>query len=338
MKQLQEYKSMETKGILLNANESYKNLNTNIIEEIQSNIEKTLFHRYPEDNDENLRKAYASYVGVSKDMILAGNGSDEMLGLIIGMTIKEGKTLYTYELDFSMYDYYTSMYNGELLKYQWKLEEPFYVDQFIQKGKENHVDIIILSNPNNPTGRVVSQEDLCKIIEAFPDIFVVIDEAYAEFNDTTMVPYVNTYKNLLVTRTLSKAFALAGIRCGFLLGHGDTINTIRSYKVPYNVNRLTTFVATTVLKYWKDMLVQVDEIKKQRKIMYDQYKKMNKKNIILYPSKANYFYGRTTEMKRLLLLLKEKNIIIRTYKDDSFRITIGSSEQNRQVLEVIQKL
>ena len=338
MKQIEEYKPMETGGILLNANESYKNIEAFMIEEIQQKIANVLFHRYPEDRSEQLIEAYSIYIGVEKEQIVAGNGSDEMLGLIIGLTIKEGKKLYTYELDFSMYDYYTSMHNGEVIKYPWKLDEPFDVDKFIEIGKKNNVDIIIISNPNNPTGRVVSQKDLCKIVEAFSQILVVIDEAYAEFDDTTMIKYIDKYKNLLVTRTLSKAFALASIRCGFLMGNKETIEKIRPYKVPYNVNRLTQESAIVVLNYWKEIMKNVEEIKKERQYMYEQYEKMKKTNITLYPSKANYFYGVSKEKNKLLEMLGEKNIVIRTYDDDSFRITIGSRGQNEMVLEVIKKL
>lgn len=336
MKKINNYLAMETEGILLNANESYKNLSEKIIEEIQVAIGHVLFHRYPEDSNQELVNAYATYIKKDAECIMAGNGSDEMLGTIIGLTMKEGKKLYTLSLDFSMYDYYTSMHNGEMLKYPYSIDEEFDVDDFIKVGKDNKVDMILFSNPNNPTGRVIAQKDLIKIVEAFDDIYVIIDEAYADFDDTTMLDYIDTYKNLLVTRTLSKAFALAGIRCGFMIGNKEVIKTIKAYKVPYNVNRMTQLVGTIVLQHTDEILENIEEIKRERDAFYDAYLKINRDDIQLYPSHTNYLYGKSKNKNAFLKALKEKNIVIRNYDDDSFRITIGSNKMNQIILDVIK--
>lgn len=336
MKKISSYSAMETEGILLNANESYKNLSEGLIKEIQEAMGSVLFHRYPEDSNKELVEAYASYIKKDADCIMAGNGSDEVLGTIIGLTMKEGKKLYTLSLDFSMYDYYTSMHNGEMLKYPYAIDSEFNVDDFIKMGKDNEVDMILFSNPNNPTGKVIAQSDLIKIVEAFPDIYVIIDEAYADFDDTTMLDYIETYKNLLVTRTLSKAFALAGIRCGFMIGHKETMNMIKAYKVPYNVNRMTQLVGTIVLKHTDEIVANINEIKAERDAFYAEYLKIDRDDIVLYPSHTNYLYGKSTRKEAFMNALKEKNIVIRDYSDDSFRITIASKEINQMILDVLK--
>ncbi|NBK97930.1 MAG: histidinol-phosphate aminotransferase family protein [Erysipelotrichia bacterium] len=336
MKTINTYQAMQSEGILLNANESYKNIEKVVVDEIKEAITTLNFHRYPEDRSMHLVKAYANYINKKKDCIIAGNGSDEMLGLLIGLNIKEGKKLYTFSLDFSMYDYYVSMHNGEVVKYAWKMEEDFDVDDFIRVGKMNQVDMIVFSNPNNPTGRVIAQEDLLKIVEAFADIVVVIDEAYADFDETTMLDYIESYPHLFVTRTLSKAFALAGIRCGFLIAQQATIKKILPYKVPYNVNAMTQLVGSIVLKHSDLIRANIEEIKKARDHFYKQFQTLNKKEITLYPSKTNYLYGTSSRKADFMRCLQEKQIVIRDYHDDSFRITIGSTQQNQLVLDVIE--
>lgn len=336
MKKIDGYQAMETEGILLNANESYKNISDALIKEIQEEIGYVKFNRYPEDSNQQLVKAYAKYIQKDAACIMAGNGSDEMLGIMIGLTMKEGKKLFTLSLDFSMYDYYTSMHNGEMLKYPMSVEDDFDVDAFIAMGKEKQVDLILFSNPNNPTGKVILQKDLLKILEAFPDIYVIIDEAYADFDDTTMLDYIDTYKNLLVTRTLSKAFALAGIRCGFLIGNKETMEMIKPYKVPYNVNRMTQLVGSIVLQHSDEVLANIEEIKTERDALYTEYLKIGRDDIKLYPSKTNYLYGKAINKKRFMDVLKSKSIVIRDYRDDSFRITIGSKQQNQMILDVLK--
>lgn len=328
------YRVKQLDGILLNANESYQNIDADIVEEITKEIAKVSFHRYPDDSCTALKEAYAQYCGVSAKQMIVGNGSDEMLGLLIGLQIKEGKKLYTLSYDFSMYDYYVSMHNGEVVKYDWELAKNFDVDDFIQVGLKEKVDMIVFSNPNNPTGRVICQKDLCKIVEAFPQAYVVIDEAYGDFDDTTMLDYIEKYDRLIVTRTLSKAFALAGIRCGFLLACQKTIDAIAPYKVPYNVNTLTQVSATIVLRHSERMKNTITEIKRERDHLFQKVQALHKSGITLYPSKTNYLFGRCDNKEKLQKLFEDKGIVIRYYQDDTFRITIGSKMENEMLYEV----
>lgn len=336
MKKVNSYTAKNTQGILLNANESNINISEAAIKKIQEAILSIPFHRYPDDESKPLIDAYAQYIQKDAGCIIAGNGSDEMLGMMIGITVSEGKTLYTLAPDFSMYDYYTSMYHGDILKYPYAVDNEFDVDAFIAMGKKNSVALIVFSNPNNPTGKTISQKDIIKIIEAFPDIYVIVDEAYAEFDECTMLDHIDLYPNLLITRTLSKAFALAGIRCGFLIGSKDTINKLKPYKVPYNVNRLTQMVGTIVLQQIDEIKTNIEKVKAEREAFYQSYLALDCQDVTLYPSKANYLYGKATHKTAFLEALKAKNITIRNYEDDSFRITVGTKEQNQLILDILK--
>ena len=172
--------------------------------DIKTDICNLDLNRYPEDSSEVLKELYGVYAGVDKENIVVGNGSDEMIGLLIGLNIFEGKKLLTLNPDFSMYDYYASMHSGEMVKYNTKEDGSFDIYKFIELGKKENVDMIIFSNPNNPTGHAIEPFKITKILEAFKDKVVLVDEAYYEFFGESMVPYINRYKNLLITRTLSE--------------------------------------------------------------------------------------------------------------------------------------
>ena len=268
-----------------------------------------------------------------------GNGSDEMIGLIIATQIKENDCVYTMDPDFSMYDYYTSLHGGHMATYKYPLNSVFDVNNFIENGKKANAKLVIFSNPNNPSGQCVSETDIKKIIEAFHDRIIVIDEAYGEFNDFSMLPYLNEYKNLIVLRTMSKAFGMAAIRCGCMAACEATVSSLISYKVPYNINSFTQVCAVILLKHTQEMKQNIDLLIKERDTMYQKIKEADLTDITIYPSKANYLYGTSSRKQELLDALKQHNILIRNYaNNDSFRISIGAPKENELVLEIMKSV
>ena len=232
MKKIKEYKSVmnDKVGIRINGNESCKNIEKNELDEIIKEIKKINFNRYPDDESLNLRKAYAEVVGIGEENVIAGNGSDEMISLIINYQITKKKVVLTINPDFSMYDFYTSLNEGVVKKYNTENDGSFSVDRFIEYGRRVNPNLIIFSNPNNPTGHVISNDEIIFILEAFKDILIVVDEAYYEFYGQGMIGYIEKYKNLIVTRTLSKAWGLAALRIGFLIANKHLINKLRINK------------------------------------------------------------------------------------------------------------
>lgn len=334
MKTIDAYEVNNGSKTLLNANECYRNLPEDIINEIKDNLEEVLFNRYPDNSANLLTKTYSKAFNIKEDNVIFGNGSDEMLGLVIGLNIKEGKKLYTLTPDFSMYDYYTSFHGGDMVKYPIDLNNGFNVDDFIKKGKEENVSIIIFSNPNNPTGTLVSKDDIKKILNSF-DIPVVIDEAYGEFCDCSMVDEIDNYKNLYVTKTLSKAYGVAGIRLGMIISNKDNINVLRDMKVPYNVNSVTQYIGSIILKHKDELDVYSKEIIKRRDYFYNELVNRKYKDLVVYPSHANFIYGKSSMKDELVTNMLSNGISIRNYKDDSFRITICSEIEMEDVLSVI---
>lgn len=342
MKGISAYINIEEDSeIKVNANESFIDMDSEIILNMKSTFLDVDLNRYPDDSSEIIRDLYAQYAGVETENIIAGNGSDEMLGLIISLFISQGKKLLTLAPDFTMYDYYVSQNGGEVVKYKTDKDGSFSIEDFIACGKENDVDIIMFSNPNNPTGYSIPDYDIIKVIEAFKDKYVVVDEAYYEFLGESMVPYINRYNNLIVTRTLSKAWGLAALRVGFMIANSDLISIITKSKVPYNVNSVSQHLAAIALKKPKRVYENTKVIVKFREALYKELKFIENEaalSIEFYPSKGNYIYGRTPYKDALINGLKGQGIVIRNFADDSFRITIGSEYENRKLVDSLKSI
>lgn len=327
--------------IRLNANENYKTLEENIITNLFSTIEKIELNRYPDTDGKELREAYAAYAGVKRENIILGNGSDEMLSLAISKNISKGEKIFALDPDFSMYDFYVSLKEGEVVKYKFNPKEELNIDNFISEGLKSKAKLIIFSNPNNPTGYGFKISHIKKILEAFKDKTVLVDEAYYEFYGESAIELINEYKNLIVTRTLSKAWGLAALRVGFLISNEESIRELMNYKVPYNVNSISQALAAKVIRNWKELKKRVEVIVKEREKLYKNLLEIQKESslkIKFYPSKANYIFGETDHKDILIRALEEAGIIIRDFnKDNTFRITVASSLENEKVVEVIRR-
>lgn len=338
MKKVEGYQMDKQQGsIYLNANESYENVSPQILDEIHEAIDEIAFQRYPDETNSILINAYAKAMNLDPNCILAGHGSDEMLGFMIGNYLGKDKVLYTLNPDFSMYDYYAQIQDATIVKFDCNEDGSFDVDAFIKKGKEVKPNMILFSNPNNPTGFALSNKELKKIATAFDDIPFIVDEAYGEFNDESMLSEINNYQNLYVTRTLSKAYGLASMRVGFIVGKLENIQNLKPMIVPYNINTLSQKIGSIVLDHANEYQDKINLIKKDRDMMYEQLSKLDVLKV--YPSKANYLFGRSEYKDKILKKLNDYGIVIRNYaKNDTFRITVGSSRENELVLKILKEL
>lgn len=340
MKKINSYGKVVNKdiGIRVNANESYKNISDYELRDITEEIGNVKFNRYPDDECNELREVYGKVIGVNKENLIVGNGSDEMISLIISSQITRKKVVLTIDPDFSMYDFYTSVSDGVIKKYSTEQNGTFSVNKFINFGEKLSPKLIIFSNPNNPTGHVISSEDIIFILESFKDTLVVVDEAYYEFYGQSMIGYIEIYKNLVVTRTLSKAWGLAALRIGFLIANKELIKSLNLSKVPYNLNTFSQLVGCIVLRHPERILKNVEEIVHERERLYKRLNEIQKNSndeIKFYKSKSNFIFGRTKNKEKLKKALEDKGILIRYFEDDSFRISVGSPLENDFIVNII---
>jgi histidinol-phosphate aminotransferase len=316
--------------INLDSNEIYLEMDEKILMNMKSCLTSIQMHRYPTNDMKSIKELYAAYAGTESKNIIVGNGSDEVIELVISKVIKPGKKALSLGPDFVMYNFYVSRFGGELITYDIGSSMSFNVNEFIELGKKENVDLIVFSNPNNPTGIGIDLENIIEILEAFKDKTVLVDEAYYEFFGKTMIAYINKYKNLVVTRTLSKAWGLASLRVGFLISNEENVIELINYKIPYTISSFSQNLASIVLRYPQNVLKNANLIMEQREELYKNLKEIEKNaamKIQFYPSKGNYIFGRTSHKEALIKGL-----------DDTFRITVGSPMQNRKVVDGIKKI
>ncbi len=334
---VEKYETNQSAGVLLNANETSVNLAAKFLPEIQQAVASIAFNRYPDNSQTELLEAYGKVIGKSPAQILAGNGSDQMLGLLIGYYLGKGKKLFTFNPDFSMYDYYAGCYEADVIKYPLSRDGSLDVKAFVSSGLEQNVNLVLFSNPNNPSGHCLTIEEIRTIVEGFQGVPVVVDEAYFEFADEeSALSLLEEYENLFVTRTLSKAYALAGLRVGFLVGNTNAMTQLRALAVPYALNAVSMKIAGVVLKHADEILQSVKEVKAERQKMFTNLSSLQTLHFV--PSQANFLFGWCDNKAYLLSLFAQNNIAIRNYKNnDTFRITIGTPEENMLVLQILKQ-
>ena len=337
MKTIDSYNVVKTDGILLNANENSHDLSDEIRSEIIEAIARINFNRYPDTDETELLEAYGKLNGLKSTQLLAGNGSDQMLGYLIGSFLGKGKKLCTLTPDFSMYDYYASSYEADVIRFQTAEDGSFRAEDFIAFAKENKADMILFSNPNNPTGFCASADEIAKIAAAFRDIPVVIDEAYMDFSkEHSSVTLIDQYPSAYVTKTLSKAYGMAGIRIGFLISSEKNMEPLKKAFVPYALNSISMAAACVVLKHAGFFRNQIQDIVSERRRVYDILKDCPELHI--RHSEANFLYGSTEKKQRMIEILAAKGITIRDYASSNhFRITIGTKAENDLMLSALKQ-
>ncbi len=336
MKDIQVYETAVQEGILLNANERSQPLPESFLKEAADALLDLSLNRYPDNDQTELLRAYAGVAGTDEEMLLAGNGSDQILGYLIGTFLSRGKVLYTFDPDFSMYDYYAGTYEASVRKFDINEDGSLDISEFIAAGRKEKAAMVLFSNPNNPSGHCLSIGEIESIVSSFADIPVVIDEAYIEFADEeSAVSLLDRYSNLYVTRTLSKAYGLAGLRVGFLISSKENMKKLKAAYVPYTLNAFSMKAAAIALRHQDETESFIAGIRRERKKMLEALAAGRRARFI--DSQTNFIYGMSSDKERLMELFEKEGIVIRDYRgSENFRITIGTADENRQVLEVLK--
>lgn len=322
--------------IILDANEMPFDLSESLKQEVLKELGLVQWNRYPDIYCDKLRTALGNYVQKDYEMIAVGNGSDELISLILRALIGYGDRIMTVEPTFSMYTFYAKINGIKVLNFN--LEDNFELDIVRLKKtlKTEKPKMLILCNPNNPTGSCIDIEDIKELASDY-DGYLMLDEAYYEFYGVSGIGLLENYKNVIVLRTLSKAFGLAGIRVGYVVASKKIIESIFAVKSPYNVNSLTQTAALKILEHIEEVKERVELIKNERERMYNQLNLV--KNIMVYPSKANFLLMKSSDSGQISEKLKKKNIKIRYFENHGLknfiRVSIGSREENDKFLEVL---
>jgi histidinol-phosphate aminotransferase len=299
-------------------------------------------NRYPDPQQASVKSVLANQNGVAKNQILLGNGSDEVLDLLF-RAFCEPKidNVITLPPTYGMYGVLANLNaveNREVLlsnDFQPQLEE-------IMKAVNKNTKMIFLCSPNNPTGNTFSEESVQYLLDNFNGL-VVIDEAYIDFTDKdSWIQKINTYPNLIITQTLSKAYGLAGIRLGICYASAAIIAVLNKIKPPYNVNELTQQRALDRLANPIQIKEEITSIIAQRDLLLkvlDEVSFVSK----IYPTEANFILIKVDNANQRYDELIAKGIVIRNRTtqplcENTLRLTIGTAEENQKLIAALKSL
>jgi len=340
---MNKYKYIK-KGLRLNLNEHPLSPLSLMKKEI--NLDEMSLNRYIKQEDGPLLDALASYNNIDKTNLVCGNGADEIISNLIDCFCN--KKILIIEPTFGVYKHYANIKNKEIYLLQLNKDFSLPEDEIIKTAKRENIDLIIICNPNNPTGNLFDSEKILRVLKETSS-YVLLDEAYFEFSKKSLVEKINDYYNLLIVRTLSKAFALAGIRVGYCVSNQENIKRIRNCQMPFNISNFSQFFATKVLEEKNIFLDYVETIIDEREKLTKKLKELNLK---AYPSKTNFVlvdFGQLS--KEIYERLKEKEIFIRLSDYDTsnmintLRISVGLPDENillvnqlAKIIEVIERV
>jgi histidinol-phosphate aminotransferase len=298
------------------------------------------FREYPLEHFELLFNKIAKYANINTKNVGIGNGSDQIMDLLLS-TICKDKSAITINPTFSYFIDRCNMYNIPIkLINLSNLDNSLDFKFFISESKNK--DIIYLASPNNPTGNQFKIEDVINLIEVSKNKLIIIDEAYVEFSDYSLSNLVNKYNNLIIMRTFSKAFGLAGARIGYILADEEIINIFNQYiQLPYPLSSFSMQLAIEALENIEIIKRSIESIKQERNKVYNKLNQINE--IKVYNSDANFFFFQTFDhFNKIKEIVFQEKILIKDFGNignykGAMRATIGTKEMNDKLVSGLEK-
>ncbi|TXI13087.1 MAG: histidinol-phosphate transaminase [Polynucleobacter sp.] len=294
---------------------------------------------YPDPNSDSLKQAIAKVHGLEARQVFVGNGSDEVLAhAFLGLLKHEAPVLFP-DITYSFYPVYCNLYDIAFETIPLRDDFSINVQDY---GRKNGG--VIFPNPNAPTGRALDLTEIKKLLDSNTESVVVIDEAYVDFGTESAVSLVNQYPNLLVTHTLSKSYALAGLRVGYAVGHPDLIEALERVKNSFNsypIDKLALAGAVAAIED-QDYLHNISQkvITTRSQLVKD----LEQLGFLTIESKANFVFTKhpKKDAAAIAAALREKHIIVRHFKlpriDQHLRITIGTDEQCAALIKELKAI
>jgi len=301
-------------------------------------------NRYPDSDQLELRRAIADYVGNGVDWqnVLAGNGSDEIIDLAMRVFVGKGDNIVCTYPDYSMYKVVASIIGAKVREVP--LDENFQIDvEAITRSCGPRTKMVFFSSPNSPTGKeqpIAEIEGLARKAKAI----VFVDEAYAEFSGKTAAALVKKLPNLIISRTFSKAWGMAGVRVGYMISSEKIIELARKVKPPYNVSRVATDIAMRALTKGRErMRTNVRRLLSERKLLE---KNLGELGFKIFTSSTNFLLCRCPAWQEASALQRElaaRGIVLRDFSqkprlENCLRITVGTPAENRRLLSELRKV
>ncbi len=340
IQELKEYSvPQDNYEVKLNQNESPYDVPKNLKEEISKRILSADWNRYPSRTAIPLVEAISEYTNFPREGIVAANASNEVLQGVFQTTCNAGDRLVAISPGFAIYPYLSQIMDLNLIEVPLLEDFSFDVPEIIKQGKD--AKMVVLALPNNPTGTTISNEQIEEIAQNINGIFVV-DEAYFEFSKKTAISLLDKYDNIIIIRTLSKAFGLAGLRLGYLLTNSMLASAVQKAKLPFSVGIFGQIAGEILLKkneYIKDV---VKKILDEKEKVFSELKRIQ--TIEPVPSFTNFILFKTQNVsgKDLFEEMYRRGVLLRFFNtprlENILRVTVGEPEQNEIFIKTLKEV
>lgn len=319
--------------IKLNQNESPFDIPEGLKKEIVDEFIRKSWNRYPEVFSTALPKRLSELYGIPVDSFIVANGSNELIYTVAISIVKEGTDVLIPQPTFYFFEKISKILGGSVKKVFADEDLNFQENEILEAARGMDRGLVIIGSPNNPTGKSVSRELILDLLKSTGAI-VLLDEAYIEFSEnSSAVELVKTYKNLVILRTFSKAFSLAGLRMGYLVANPETASEILKVKIPFTVNALSEFTALKLLEHRDLFADRVRLLKEQKAAMIAGLKQL--KGVRAISSDANFFLFSTPFPATRLFgeLLERQSVLVRDVSsypllERYLRVNAGSKEES----------
>lgn len=323
--------------IRLDANESPYDMPAAVKAKIIEELSALPFNRYPELTAHSLKATIAAGFGLKAENVLVGNGSSEILEKLCFAFGGAGRSIVYPTPSFSMYGIYVKLADSQPVPVPLNADYTLDADKLLAAAQQANASVILLCNPNNPTGGVIPPEQV-EYIVANTKSLVVIDEAYHEFYGKTSVNLLHKYQNVAIARTFSKAYGLAAARIGFLLTNENIAQVLGKVLLPYSVNALTLKMAETVFNMRQEYTASIEANSRERSRMTAALSELD--GVTVYPSQTNFLLVKSDNIKDMVKRLIAKGIGIRDFSTapgltNCIRLGVGTPAENTAVLEAL---
>lgn len=323
--------------VRLDANESFLSFSQAWCAEAIQNVSP---NRYPDPYCAGLCRKFSAFYGVDEASVVMGNGSDELISILIGSLLSKGDAVVLSEMDFSMYRFYADLYECRSVPVPKAADLQTDVDAMIDAAQREHARMVIFSNPCNPTSLLLPHDAVARLVDAL-DCIVVVDEAYMEFAGAhSVMAMTQTHPHLIVLKTFSKAFGLAAIRLGAAISGQILINAVKAAKSPYNVNALSQAIGEAALSDASILSRNVQTILAERDFLLRSVRALAQNSpriLAVYESAANFICMRVSGALEMFEGLKGNGVIVRRF-GEYLRVTAGTREENECFLQIFRLL
>jgi histidinol-phosphate aminotransferase len=326
--------------IKLDANENPYNHSDEFLQELKETITSELLTRYPDTNSVDLVTEIANYWKVDTTQVICGVGSDQIIDATTKLLLNPGDIGLVPTPSFSMYKHSICLNHGEAIEYSLTNDYNYDIESMIETCKLVKPKFMIICTPNNPTGNIITNEQLEKVL-SHVECPVIVDEAYAEFTDETAIDLISKFDNLIILRTFSKSYGLAGARVGYAVSSKEIIDAIRLCIPPYSLSTFTQIVAKNSIQGKESYRKYIKMLKSSKDKLYNILCEKNQIEKV-YPSYANFLLVKFKN-KNVSNKLKEESVLVRDFSNhplltNCLRVTIGTETEINRLLDAIDKL